>query len=143
MGLKRRGRYPAHSVSAFEITRFSGARIGAEKVPSGATGGGNGPRNEPSLFFRLFSNALRMARCSCARGRQTSRVMTQRQECGLRDLVGCEQRQRAVCLNCPPALVKHFQLRLRDRRKPPAGEEPRQRLLAMSSGSGRARATLL
>jgi hypothetical protein len=50
MGVKRRGRYPAHSVSAFEITCFSRTRRGREKVPGGATGGPKEPRNEPSLF---------------------------------------------------------------------------------------------
>ena len=59
MGLRRRGRYPAHSASAFDITRFSGAHLGGEKVPDGATGGGKRTGLKPSLFFRLFSNALR------------------------------------------------------------------------------------
>ena len=58
MGLKPRGRYSAHSVSAFEITRFSRARRGGEKVPGGATGGGNDARNEPSPFFAECFNAL-------------------------------------------------------------------------------------
>ena len=45
MGLRRRGRYPAHSVSAFEITRFSRRSAAAErKFRGGATGGGGGIR---------------------------------------------------------------------------------------------------
>src|SRR5512147_1438866 len=74
MSLRRREQYPAHSVSAFEITRFSGARLGGEKVPDGATGGGKAPRNETSLFFCFNFNALRMTRFACsARGRRTTR----------------------------------------------------------------------
>ena len=55
MGLKRRGRYPAHSVSAFEITRFSRTRRGGEKVPGGATGGGNGIR---TLVLLVLAKAV-------------------------------------------------------------------------------------
>ena len=74
MGLKRRGRYPARSVSAFDITRFSRARRGGEKVPGGATGGGKEPRIEPSLFFCFVFNALRMTRfAGSARDRRTTR----------------------------------------------------------------------
>ena len=42
MGLKRRGRYPAHSVSAFEITRFSHARKSRENFRGSQTGEAEG-----------------------------------------------------------------------------------------------------
>ena len=51
MGLRRRGRYPAHSVSAFEITRVSCTRRGGEKVPGCETGGGKAVR--PGTFSSL------------------------------------------------------------------------------------------
>ena len=44
MGLRRPGRYPVYSVSAFDITCFFRTRRGGEKVPGGATGGGGGIR---------------------------------------------------------------------------------------------------
>ena len=79
MGLKRRGRYSAHSVSAFEITRFSRTRRGGEKVPGGATGGGHAPRNEPSLFFCLFFKALYTVRSFASQTDKVVAVMTPKQ----------------------------------------------------------------
>ena len=37
--------------------------IAGENFSGSVTGGAKAPRNEPSLFFRLFPNVLRIARC--------------------------------------------------------------------------------
>ena len=61
MGLRRRGRYPANSASAFDITRFSRGRIGGENFRGGRSGGGKETGIKPSLFFCFIFNSLQVA----------------------------------------------------------------------------------
>jgi hypothetical protein len=83
MGLKRRGRYPAIPASAFDITRFSRTRVGREKVPGGATGGGNAPGIKPSLFFCFVFSTLWMLHTGCCAWTNERHVaMSPRQERG-------------------------------------------------------------